>query len=169
MILQPVCRTDRSRFVVYTADGDLYDEYIEDYEKSFCISGEGTYPEEVSSEEVVQFDAPVEPTELLELHLRAFDYAQEVWTAEGLTPLTRCTSGVGWDGKSVIIPLEGRLSAFYRRTMKKQPAINDSPAGGTGKGARAPGLPVVIDQPAPGPPDGEPMDQYNFDPGPGHS
>ena len=169
LILQPACRTDKSRFVVYTADGDLYDEYIEDYEKSLCISGEGTYLEEVSSEEAVQFGASVEPTEFLELYRMAFDYAQEVWTAEGLTPLTRCTSGVGWDGKSVIIPLAGRLSAIHRRTMKKQPAINDGPAGGKCKGAGAPVLPVIIDQPAPGPADGEPMDQYNFDPGPWHS
>ena len=149
LILQPVCRTDTC-FVVYTADGDLYDEYIEDYEKSFCMSGEGTYPDEVSSEEVVQFDAPAEPTECPELHRRAFDYAQEVWTAEGLTPLTRCTSGVGWDGKSVIVPLEGRLSAIHRRTMKKQPAINDGPAWGRGNGAGAapPVLPVVVVPPA---------------------
>jgi hypothetical protein len=99
LILHHITHGESARFVILSPDGDLYDESVKDWESSYVISGKGAYPAGLEEGSFVQFDAPVEMRELIGFHREAADYAAEVWTSEGLTPLSKVTSAVGWDGR----------------------------------------------------------------------
>ena len=61
--------------------------------------------------------------ELVGFHREAADYAAEVWTREGLTPLSKVTSAVGWNGHVNLLPGEGKPAGVARRTGSKRPPV----------------------------------------------
>ena len=91
LILHHITHGATARFVILTPDGDLYDESVADWNHSYIISGKGTCPPKTEDGSFVQFEAPVEMKELVGFHLEAADYVSEVWTKEGLKPLSKVT------------------------------------------------------------------------------
>ena len=123
LILHHITHGATARFVILSPDGDLYDEPVTDWDHSYIISGKGAYPAETADGSFVQFEAPVEMNELVNFHREAADYAAEVWTREGLTPLSKVTSSVGWDGRVNLLPGEGKLAGVARRIGSKRPPV----------------------------------------------
>lgn len=157
LILYPVTQGPLARTVVYTADGDMYDEVMQDYERSYVISGQAAYPGDAGDAEIRQFGSPVGDKEFLGLHRRAADYARACWVAEGLTPLTRPLTAVAWDGRTMILPHEGHLAGVARK-FSKQKEVRRAPRPAAKPAAKAavPVLPVEDDEPPLAPPKGAP-------------
>ena len=44
LILHHITHGESARFVILSPDGDLYDESVKDWERSYVISGKGAYP-----------------------------------------------------------------------------------------------------------------------------
>ena len=61
-MLWPMART---RWIVYTADGDLYEETLDDYASAVKLTGVSLYPTGVN--QVVAFEFPVEDGGMLKL------------------------------------------------------------------------------------------------------
>ena len=146
LILHHITHGVAARFVILTPDGDLYDESVADWDHSYIISAKGAYPPKTGEGSFVQFEAPAEMKELVGFHREAADYAAEVWTREGLTPLSKVTSAVGWDGRGNLLPVEGKLAAVSRRVMYKRPPV-DRREEGAELPDKVPTLPVRLDLP----------------------
>ena len=115
-----------------------------DWNHSYIISGKGAYPPETDEGSFVQFEAPVEMKELVGFHREVADYASEAWTREGLTPLSKVTSAVDWDGRVNLLPAEGKLAAVGRRIMSKRPPVERREEGAE-LPDKVPTLPVRLD------------------------
>ena len=108
----PVSRT---RWVILTGDGDLYDESLKDYAEwmIMSISG-GSYP--VGVVDVVAFETVPERSQLYKFIKTGSAEAKRICAAEGLTAI-EVKEWVDDEGK--VSPIsEGGLMAGLRRTMR---------------------------------------------------
>ena len=123
----------KTRFVVLTPDGDMYDERLRDYATVMIMTGRLNYPDGVIN--VVAFEAALENADLADYITQGRLEAERIVKAEGLVSPPLPVSHIDWGGDDIVLaPPSVRARARHRiwgkTAVKKLPPVADSPSKG---------------------------------------
>ena len=103
----------KTRFVVLTPDGDMYDERLRDHATVMIMTGRLNYPDGVIN--VVAFEAALENADLADYITQGRLEAERIVKAEGLVSPPLPVSHIDWGGDDIVLaPPSVRARARHR-------------------------------------------------------